>query len=171
MSPVNKSLVGIAGVHHVVSELSRRGMIALPSVKNTAAYDIVAMNEAGTKHANIQVKASYKRVTAFLMPPPERIRTGKNDYFVLARWNDRDSKYECFLLTGREAQDEVRRCIKAQQQSVDAKTRKGLRPSARVGPMNAKAAERWSEAWKNWLLQPSDIKRRCLTPRSRADAP
>jgi hypothetical protein len=40
---INTSLIGIAGVHHVVSELSRRGLIALPTVKNTAAYDIVAL--------------------------------------------------------------------------------------------------------------------------------
>ena len=100
MANVNKSLIGIAGVHHVVSELSRRGLIALPTVKNTAAYDIVAVNERGTKHANIQVKASYKRVTAFLMPAPEKIRTGDHDYFVLARWIERESRYQCFLLTG-----------------------------------------------------------------------
>ena len=152
MAVVNKSLVGIAGVHHVVSELSRRGMIALPTVKNTAAYDIVAINEAGTRHANIQVKASYRRVTDFLMPPPDKIRAGKNDYFVLARWVERDSRYECFLLTGAQARAEVQACIAIQQQSIDAKRREGLRPSARVGPKNANAAARWQEAWNKWSL-------------------
>jgi hypothetical protein len=152
VAAINKTLVGIAGVHHVVSELSRRGMIALPTVKNTAAYDIVAMNEVGTQHANIQVKASYRRVTDFLMPAPDRIRTGKNDYFVLARWLEREARYECFLLTGKEARAEVNASVAAQQKSVDAKRRMGLRPSARVGPKNAKAAAHWKEAWDKWSL-------------------
>ena len=29
-------LIGIAGVHYVVSELSRRGLVALPTIRNTA---------------------------------------------------------------------------------------------------------------------------------------
>ena len=80
----DNTLIGIAGVHHVVSELSRRGIIALPTVKNTAAYDIVSLNAEGTKHANIQVIASSKKALFFPMPKPEKIRTSKNDYFFLA---------------------------------------------------------------------------------------
>ena len=60
----DNALIGIAGVHHVVSELSRRGLVALPTVKNTAAYDIVALNVEGTWHANIQVKTSSTRSDA-----------------------------------------------------------------------------------------------------------
>ncbi len=37
----NTILIGIAGVHHVVSELSRRGLVALPTTRNIAGYDVV----------------------------------------------------------------------------------------------------------------------------------
>jgi hypothetical protein len=65
---VNTTLIGIAGVHHVVSELSRRDMIPLPMVKNTATNDLVALNVEGTWHDNIHVKAS----------PPESLTGSAN---------------------------------------------------------------------------------------------
>lgn len=60
-SPAN-ALIGIAGVHHVVSELSRRGLIALPTTRNVAGYDVIVLTPDGTKHANLQVKTSLKMV-------------------------------------------------------------------------------------------------------------
>ena len=68
----SSALIGIAGVHYVVAELSRRGMVALPTTRNTAAYDIVVVTPDGDKHANIQVKASSKRVTFFRCHVPIR---------------------------------------------------------------------------------------------------
>lgn len=38
---VTKTLLGIAGVHFVVSELSLRGLVALPTIRNTAGIDIL----------------------------------------------------------------------------------------------------------------------------------
>ena len=82
----SNALIGIAGVHYVVSELSRRGLIALPTIKNTKAYDIVALNEEGTRHANIQVKASSKKASFFPMPIPDKVRAGELDFYVFVRW-------------------------------------------------------------------------------------
>ncbi len=50
----SKTLVGIAGVHFVVAELSRRGWIALPTIRNTAGIDILA--HKGDRSNQIQVK-------------------------------------------------------------------------------------------------------------------
>lgn len=44
------SLIGGAGVHHVVSELSRRGFVVLPTVRNVAAYDVIAATLDGKRH-------------------------------------------------------------------------------------------------------------------------
>jgi hypothetical protein len=49
----DKSLVGAAGVHYVVSELSLRGLIALPTIRNTSGVDIVVVNKDGTWHAEL----------------------------------------------------------------------------------------------------------------------
>jgi hypothetical protein len=140
MPSASTTLIGIAGVHHVVSELSRRGLVALPTVKNTAAYDIVALNPQGTRHANIQVKASSKRVLHFPMPPPAKVRTGPSDFYVLARWLDRDSRYQCFLLTGKQARAAVVRALAAQQPNIRAGSRTKEFPCINVGPSKGKRA-------------------------------
>jgi hypothetical protein len=109
----NNALIGIAGVHYVVAELSRRGLVALPTIENTAAYDIVALNVEGTRHANIQVKSSSKKASFFPMPPPKKIRAGPRDFYVLVRWLESEERFECFLLTGKVARAAVllsRRC-------------------------------------------------------------
>jgi hypothetical protein len=148
----DNTLIGIAGVHHVVSELSRRGIIALPTVKNTAAYDIVALNELGTRHANIQVKASSKKVSFFPMPAPAKIRTNKHDFFVLVRWLEADAKYECFLLSGRAARAEVERELVIQNKAIAAGSRKVEFPCVSVGRNNESQAARWRKAWLAWHL-------------------
>lgn len=148
----NNTLIGIAGVHHVVSELSRRGLIALPTVKNTAAYDIVALNELGTRHANIQVKASSKRVSFFPMPAPAKIRIDRHDFFVLARWLEEDAKYECFLLAGREACAEVERELVSQRVAIAAGHRRVEFPCVSVGRNNNIRADQWRKTWLAWRL-------------------
>src|SRR6266508_2305791 len=118
------ALIGIAGVHYVASELSRRGMVALPTTRNTAAYDIVVATPEGDRHANIQVKTSSKRVTFFLMPSVENIRVGPRDFYVLVRWLDDTTRFEGFLLTGRESRNAVRESIAWQKTKVRNGTRK-----------------------------------------------
>lgn len=145
-------LVGIAGVHYVVSELSRRGLVALPTVKNLAAYDIVVLNTEGTRHANVQVKASSKRVNFFPMPTPEKIRTGPRDIYVLVRWCKKDERYESFLLTGKQALQAVKAELQYQKTAMRAGTRKVPFPCVAVGPRNAANATRWAKAWRKWWI-------------------
>lgn len=146
------ALIGIAGVHHVASEISRRGMVALPTIRNTAAYDIVALNVGGTKHANIQVKASSKRVGFFPMPPSEKVRAGPRDVYVLVRWFEAERKYEAFLLSGRQARTAVEASELYQQASIRRGTLKAVFPCIYVDQRNAKVAARWQRAWENWCL-------------------
>jgi hypothetical protein len=150
----NTALIGIAGVHYVASELARRGMVALPTVRNTAGFDIVVTNPEGTRHANVQVKTSGKKVVGFPMPPADKIRTGPRDYYVLARWvgSETEGKYECFLLTGRQTRDEIRRTDRIKRAAIRAGTRTVLFPGVAVGPSNQQAADRWRRAWQRWRL-------------------
>jgi hypothetical protein len=50
-----KGVVGVAGVHFVVGELSRRGWVALPTIRNTEGIDVLAHKES--KSVEIQVKS------------------------------------------------------------------------------------------------------------------
>jgi hypothetical protein len=150
----NKALIGIAGVHYVVSELSRHGIVALPTIKNTPAYDIVAVNQEGTRHANIQVKASSKKVSFFPMPSAERVRTGRQDFYVFVRWLEEDKRYQGFLLRGKQAKLAVEEACSGQRKRMRIKggTRTKLFPNVKVqdGKQLSKSAKRWEKAWENW---------------------
>jgi hypothetical protein len=67
---VASGLIGIAGVHYLAAELSRRGLVALPTIRNTAGYDIIVARADGTKHANIQVKTSQRKASFWMMLRP-----------------------------------------------------------------------------------------------------
>lgn len=148
----NTALIGIAGVHHIVSELSRRGLIALPTIRNTAAYDIFATTTGGNRHANIQVKASSKRVDFFRMPPSRKVKAGAHDYYVLVRWLPKENRFEGFILSGRAAKAEVQRGEAFQRRKIRAGSRKSIVPSIDVGPKARIRANHWRKRWSDWAL-------------------
>jgi len=150
---ISNVLIGIAGVHYVVSELSRRGMIALPTVRNTAGYDVIVMSPDGKKHANIQVKTSSKRVDFWLMPPSKNVREGPHDIYVFLRWLAKDKKFEGYLLKGQVAKSEVADGERWQRKRVRRGLRKQIKQSVFIGRKNAKKARAWAKAWQNWSLQ------------------
>jgi len=141
------ALIGATGVYYVASELSRRGLIALPTIRNTKGYDIIVANMAGTGHANIDVKASLKCVDFFPAPPSDRVCTGPNDYYVLVRWLEKDRRFEAFMLTGAEAKEEV--IWYERERQVEGKS-----PFAgiHVGKWAKGRDALWKERWKTWNL-------------------
>ncbi len=46
---LDNDLVGIAGVHYIAFELSRRGLVVLPATRNTRGYDMVAIRRTVEK--------------------------------------------------------------------------------------------------------------------------
>lgn len=148
---MDRQLIGIAGVHHVVSELSRRGMIALPTVRNIAAYDIIVSSMSGRKHANLQVKASKSRVTNFPVAEGKLIRVHRNSWFVLLRWIKAEGCFEGFMLSSEEARAEARRAENGQRKAIRLGTRKVLRPCIYVGPKQ-KERDRWKKRWDSWKI-------------------
>jgi hypothetical protein len=140
-------LIGISGVHFVVSELSRRGLIALPTVKNCAAYDVIVANQKGTKHANLQVKTSFGKRDFWPMPPSTKIRKGRYDYYIFLRWLGLEKRYQGYMLRGREVRTRVA------QAEVETK-RKGQRPFGvfYVGKKAHETDRRWAETWERWGL-------------------
>lgn len=147
-----RTLSGIAGVHYVASELSRRGLIALPTTKNLPAFDILVANVEGTRHANIQVKAASKRARFFPMPPPEKVRTGRHDYYVLVHWIESAGRYEGYLLAGRQAKKAVEETCARQRINIRKGTRTKEFPTVNVTPSVSPDAAKWQRAWENWSL-------------------
>ncbi len=151
LSP-NTALIGIAGVHHVVSVLSRRGLVALPTIRNTAAYDIVVVTPDGRRHANLQVKTSSKKVTFFRMPSSKDVRSGRHDFYVLLRWDAKAAAYDTLMLTGVEARAAVRACEADQKKSIRRGTRTVLVPVLSITGRFADAAAGWRRCWQTWSL-------------------
>jgi len=148
---ISNPLIGIAGVHYVVAELSLRGMIALPTTRNTAAYDIVVITREGDKHANIQVKTSSYRTRHWPMPEIEKIRAGRHDFYVLVRRHDAENRFEGFMLTGREAKKAVQETIKYQKENIRKGTRKSIFPAIDED-FDSQNLDRWEKAWATWSL-------------------
>ena len=91
------SLIGAAGVHHVVSELSLRGLIALPTIRNTAGVDVLVTNKSGIWHANLQVKSSRSRVNFWPVGAKYAEWVGPNNSYVFLRFDPKMGKFEVFL--------------------------------------------------------------------------
>ena len=149
---ISNSLVGIAGVHYVVSELSRRGMVALPTVRNVAAYDILVANVLGTRHANVQVKASLRPVSFWPMPAHDKVRAGPKDFYVLVRWLPKKEEFEGYMLSGRQAREEVLNEHKRQAKRIKKAARGVFFPALWIGPRSEGRDRRWLKKWKEWEL-------------------
>jgi glycosyltransferase involved in cell wall biosynthesis len=103
----SNALIGAAGVHFVVSELSRRGLIALPTTRNTAGIDVVVVNTNGTGHANLQVKTSGRKVRFWPIGKRYKELRGKRNYYVFVRYLKKENQFEVFLESAAEVTKQV----------------------------------------------------------------
>jgi len=94
---VDKALVGISGVHFVVAELSRRGWIALPTVRNTKGIDILATRNGKT--VQIQVKTRERKRRWPLNKKAESL-VGDNLFYVFVNLRGNE-KPEYFIIPSR----------------------------------------------------------------------
>lgn len=147
---IPNALIGAAGVHHVVSELSRRGMIALPTIRNTAAFDVIVASQDGKKHANIQVKTSGRWRPFWRMPPSEKICCGRNDFYALLRWHPKQNRFQVLLTSGRNAKNAVAEGEAFQRKRMLQRTRKAVVPSIYIGQKRKRWEEEWEQNWLNW---------------------
>jgi hypothetical protein len=108
---IDNSLIGAAGVHFVVSELSLRGLIALPTIRNTAGVDAVVVSADGSWHANIQVKTSRYKVNFWPVSKRYEELRGKNNFYVFVRYLKNESCFEAFLETADRVAEEVKRTL------------------------------------------------------------
>jgi len=118
-SRVDNALIGAAGVHFVVSELSLRGLIALPTIRNTAGVDVVVVSADGSWHANLQVKTSRNKVGFWPVGKRYEQVCGKNNFYVFVRYIRKEARFGAFL----ESADRVAEDIRA---SVERDRNRGL---------------------------------------------
>jgi len=107
LNGISNDLIGIAGVHYVVSKLSMRGLVAMPTMRNTGGIDILVSSKDGKILASIQVKSSAKKVKFWPTPKQDKIMDGKNCYYVFLRYVEGKEDFEAFMVTGHEVKKQV----------------------------------------------------------------
>lgn len=108
----NKALVGAAGVHYVVSELSLRGLIALPTMRNTAGIDVVATSRDGSWNANLQIKTSGGKVGFWPVGKSYTGFRGRRNYYVFLRYLRDEQRFQGFLQTSNRVATDVEETAK-----------------------------------------------------------
>ena len=166
----DNSFIGAAGVHYAAYKLTRKGMIALPTVRNTPGTDLIVTSHDGRRHVNIQVKTTKSKTATFWIIcstkkfEERKNRLGKIDYFLLLRPRRADdpdteemSEFEGFLLTATEAKQEMqahldywRKQGKEPMFSLCIYTDKGPRHQSWNLPRNSK--NKWRKRWQGFQM-------------------
>lgn len=141
---IQPATIGSAGVYYVCTELSLRGLIVMPTVRNAAGIDILVSTPPGDHLADLQAKSSQSRVKFWPVTDGERIPTAPNVWFVFLRWFKQEGRFEAFMDTAQSVRAEV---LAERTRQVQ----RGVRDfPAWVLPKDAAAQERLAKNWRTW---------------------
>jgi len=144
-----KTLIGAAGVHFVVSELSLRGLIALPTIRNTVGIDILVSEPDGSGQASLQVKTrSSKEDFYWPTSRPERCLKGPRSFYVFVRRLPDEERSEAFLESSSNVTKQVQENLKNNRE----KGRKDF--NYWQLPSTAEKIEKLRKKWKDWKPPP-----------------
>lgn len=93
---MEKALVGACGVFYVSAELSRRGWIAMPTIRNTSGIDIIAMKDE--IDVNIQVKTNSYGKAKYPMSKSNEEMIADNLYYVFVTLKDETERPEFYVV-------------------------------------------------------------------------
>jgi hypothetical protein len=142
-------LIGNAGVYWVVSELSLRGLVALPTVRNCPGADVVVLDPATGQLATLQVKTSGKRPSFWPAgEPPEHWRRPTHHYVFLRRTAD-FSGFEAFLADSLVVAASIRATVEWEGSRGRRPFPCFVLPGSPAG-RDAAGVESLREAWKSW---------------------
>ena len=147
---VDNSLIGIAGVHYVASELSRRGLVAMPTTRNTAGIDILVAEPDGSSQAVLQVKTSGKVSIKeegrqwWPMPMPDNCLRAADAYYVFVRWREDLERFEAFM-------EDAASVAKQVQDNLDADRKVPREDFPSWGlPKDPGGQAKLADNWRNW---------------------
>jgi hypothetical protein len=132
---LDKALIGAAGVNFVAAELSRRGYIALPTIRNTRGIDLLVSSPTSSKALKIQVKTKADgRVPLEWFVSTNADKDFSDDFFyVFVNLIDQDSSPDYYVLPSKTVAEYVKRTHTAwlampgkggKKHSVDNKVRR-----------------------------------------------
>lgn len=141
---ISNALIGISGVHFIVSELTLRGLIALPTIRNTAGIDVLVSEPDGSGLANLQVKSSLKKVNFWPTSKPEKCLRGPTSFYIFLRFDKKEKRFEVFLEGGDEVYEQVVRNLK------DCQKRGLVEFPCWILPNEEKEIQKLRKNWESW---------------------
>ncbi len=121
---ISSHLAGVAGEYFVAAELSRRGLIASISLRNTRGIDILATNNEASRTITIQCKTNQEGKKRWILNEKNETYVSDSHFFVfvaLAEINQRPSYY---IVPSKIVADNIRSSHKTW---LDKKAQKGGR--------------------------------------------
>ncbi|MGD0805494.1 MAG: hypothetical protein ABSA11_15650 [Candidatus Bathyarchaeia archaeon] len=150
----DNSLVGSSGVHFVCGELSRRGYIALPTIRNTSGVDIIIKTPKGEK-IELQVKTSWS-VDEWFCPPEEKILPKPDFFFVFVNLKNGVNNPQYYIVPSKVVKEQVELGFKAWKETPG---RNGIEHSKENRMRKFPASEKLFkfEAFKKYLGTPLNL--------------
>jgi hypothetical protein len=144
-SKLSTTLVGIAGEYFVAGELSRRGLIAAVTLRNTRGIDILVSRPGGQTSATIQVKTLLDRNPSWMLSKGDETAKGPNHYYVFVILNGRDGDPEYHVVKGDLVAD---RCSTEHQEWLKGKKRDGTqRKDSPMRVFQPRTGESFRDRW------------------------
>jgi hypothetical protein len=144
-SKLSPTQVGIAGEYFVAGELSRRGLIAAVTLRNTRGIDILVSRPGGMKSATIQVKTSLNLTASWLLNKSDEAAKGPNHYYIFVVLNGRDGHPEYHVVKGDLVAD---RCKSEHQDWLKGKKRDGAeRKDSDMRTFQPRPDENFRDRW------------------------
>jgi len=97
MDKISSTLVGVAGEYYAAAELTRRGVNASITLRNTESYDIIASNPKNGKIFNIQVKTTTNKNNSWILNEKSEKNAAKNFYYILVKLNNDNKRPNFFI--------------------------------------------------------------------------
>lgn len=89
---------GVAGEYCVAAELSKRGLLASITLRNTKGVDILCSNAKATKAVGIQVKTNKGSVRKWVLNQKAEDYFADNLYYVFVNLNENKRPPEFFIV-------------------------------------------------------------------------
>ena len=94
-------LVGVAGVHLVAAELSRRGYVASITLRNTRGMDILVSNADASRQVGIQVKTHQGNLREWILNDKAEDYFARNLYYVFVNLKEAPNRPEFHVVPSR----------------------------------------------------------------------
>jgi hypothetical protein len=147
MSPEDKLspvLAGVSGEYYVAAELSKRGLIASITLRNTKGVDVLCSNSNATKTVGIQVKTNSGSRRSWILNQKAEDYFAENLYYVFVNLNDNQKSPNFFVVPSKVVAES---CKKGHSDWLKTPGKKGQKhkdsPMRKFDDINEEYLNRW----------------------------